>query len=115
MRNDLWKTALAATLVWWFVSAGESRAQGVTIAWPEYDKQLLPGAVVPYQQEPFSLRYGYYAGPAFYLTFGRYASKWDYVEYIDRVERAERFGYRIPAPPCGWVPIYSRPRPCADP
>jgi hypothetical protein len=114
MRNDLRKAVVATALVWWFVPA-ESRAQDITIAWPEYDKQLEPGAVIPYQQDPFSLRYNYYAGPAWYFTLGRYKSKWDYIDYIDRVERAEKFGYRIPAPPCGWAPVYSRPRPCVNP
>ncbi len=112
MRKDLWKTVVVATLAWWFVSAGETRAQGVgiTINWAEYDRALAPGAVVPYQQEPFSHQYGFNAGPAFYLTLGRCPSKDNYIEYIDRVERAEKFGYRIPAPPTGWAPVWSKPR-----
>jgi hypothetical protein len=110
MRKDLWRTALAATLACWFLSAAESRAQGIAIWSNDYDRALAPGAVLSPGQEPFSHRYNYYAGPAFYLTFGQCPSKWSYIEYIDRVERAERFGYRIPAPPPCWAPVYSRPR-----
>ena len=110
MRKDLWKLVAAATLAWWFVTPGESRAQGISIVSPDIDRALAPGAVVPYQQDPFSHRYSYNSGPTLSITFGRCASKFDYVEYIDRVERAEKFGYRIPAPPLGWVPVYSRPR-----
>jgi hypothetical protein len=110
MRNGLCQTIVAAVLTWWLVPAGDCRAQGISLSWQEYDKAILPGAVVPYQQEPFAHRYQYYAGPAWYLSIGERPSKWAYLDYIDRVERAEKFGYRIPAPPCGWVPVYSRPR-----
>jgi hypothetical protein len=112
MHRDRWKTVVAAMLVWWFVPAGESRAQGVGLALisPEYDRALAPGAVVPYQQYPFAHRYGFDGGQAFAVTFGRSNAKLEYLEYIDRVERAEKFGYRIPAPPCGWAPVFSRPR-----
>ena len=89
---------------------GESRAEGISIVSPELDRALAPGAIISYQQNPFTERYSYYAGPTLSITFGRCASKFDYVEYIDRVERAEKFGYRIPAPPPGWVPVWSKPR-----
>jgi len=116
MHRDLWKTVVAAALAWCFVSAGDSRAQNVSVAIvdPNVDRQLAPGAVVSSRQDPFSIQYNYYYGPQLSVIFGRCASKDAYIEYIDRVERAEKFGYRIPPPPPGWAPVYTR-RQCACP
>jgi hypothetical protein len=113
MRRDLWTTVVPAALAWCFVTAGYSRAQNVSVAIvpQDYDRQLAPGAVVSPRQDPFPIQYGYYYGPQLSVIFGRSYSKDAYIEYIDRVERAEKFGYRIPAPPPGWVPVYTR-RPC---
>ena len=85
---------VAAFLFW----AGTPVAHaGVFIGWGEYDRALQPGASVPYDGAPFSHRYGFYAGPSFY-----YGTGYDhiaYMDYLDRLDRAEKFGYRIPAPP----------------
>ncbi len=89
--------ALAALLLWGGASS-VSRAQ-FFIGWREYDNQLQPGAVVPYNGAPYSERYNYYAGPAFYLGTGNYYDHIVYMDYLDRLDRAQRFGYRIPAPP----------------
>ena len=61
------------------------------------DRQLLPGAVVPHDGEPFSHRYGFFAGSASY--FGTNYNQLEYMDYLDRLDRAERFGYRLPTPP----------------
>jgi hypothetical protein len=103
---DLWKTILAVVIVGWLLPAGTCRAQGFGSI--EYLRNLGPGAVVPWEGAPLSERYGYLrpSDGAIYLNWP--AGKFDYLEYIDRVERAEKFGYRIPRPPCGWAPVWSR-------
>ena len=98
--------ALAA-FVLWAGTASAARA-GVFIGWGGYDQQLQPGAVIPGDGEPFSHRYGYYAGPSFYIG-GDY-NHFEYMDYLDRLDRAEKFGYRIPDPPAF---LYQpRCRPC---
>jgi len=103
------KCAAAAFLaaLAWAGTAAVGRA-GVFIGWGGYDQQLAPGAVVPGDGEPFSERYNFYAGPSFY--FGMDNSQFQYMDYLDRLDRAEKFGYRIPAPP----PFLVQPRcrPC---
>jgi hypothetical protein len=120
MRRGLATTVVAGVLACWLGLPGDSRAQGLGIRWSEYDRQLAPGASVPYDGAPYSERYGFYAGPAFYFGIGVgwgypntrcVASEFDYIEYIDRVERAEKFGYRIPPPPRGWAPVWTKRQP----
>ena len=101
----------AAALAALVLGAGLAPAShaDVFIGWREYDRQLQPGAVTPYDGAPFSERYGYYAGPAFYLgTAGSY-EHFVYMDYLDRLDRAEKFGYRIPAPPAFLVGPGCRP------
>jgi hypothetical protein len=81
---------------------------GVFVGWGEYDRQLAPGAVVPGDGEPFSHRYNYYVGPSFYL--GMDYNHFLYMDYLDRLDRAEKFGYRIPDPPA--FLYQGRCRPC---
>jgi hypothetical protein len=71
----------------------------------EYERALRPGAYVPYDGASFSHRYNYEYGPVLYLNQGPRTLY--YLDYLDRVDRAERFGYRMPNPPtwspgCGW-------------
>ena len=94
--------ALAAFALW----ATTARA-GVFIGWWGYDQQLQPGAVVPGDGEPFSHRYGFYAGPSFYVG-GDY-NHFVYMDYLDRLDRAQKFGYRIPDPPAFLVQPQCRP------
>ena len=101
----------AAVVVWavaaWAGTAAVGRA-GVFIGWSGYDDQLQPGAVIPGNGEPFSHRYNYYVGPSFYIG-GDY-NHFVYMDYLDRLDRAEKFGYRIPDPPAF---LYQpRCRPC---
>ncbi len=105
MRITHWKWMLPAALVWWLMPA-HAHAQNIGLGSIEYLRNTGPGYVTPEMQEPFSHRYGYQtAGGAAYI--GWPAGKFDYLEYIDRVERAEKFGYRVPPPPCGWAPVWS--------
>jgi hypothetical protein len=86
---------LAAIVVW----AGATRVCHAQffIGAGDYDRQLQPGAVVLHDGEPFSHRYGFYAGPSSY--YGGDANHLLYMDYLDRLDRAERFGYRMPTPP----------------
>jgi hypothetical protein len=94
------------TLAIWVLSGAAAQA-GVFIGWGEYDRALQPGASVPHDGEPFSHRYGYYAGPSFYV--GMDYNHFEYMDYLDRLDRAEKFGYRIPAPPAFLIESHCRP------
>jgi len=75
------------------------RAQGIGLGGGEYYRAARPGPYVPYDGASFSHRYFYEPGPALFLgLWGRQAT---YAEYIDRLVRAEKFGYAPPPPPRG--------------
>jgi hypothetical protein len=62
-----------------------------------------------FNDEPFSHRYNYGVSPQFYFN-GDARQMW-HQEYLDRVDRAERFGYDMPdRPRYGYPPDYDRPR-----
>ena len=107
MRNFFRRAVAAlAGLLFWAAASSVGHA-GLFIGWGEYDRQLQPGAVTPYDGAPFSERYGYYAGPMLYLGTGY--DHFVYMDYLDRLERAEKFGYRIPDPPAFLVAPRCRP------
>lgn len=56
-----------------------------------------PGAY-PTNDLPFSHRYNYGISPQFYFN-GNASQLW-YQDYLDRLDRAERFGYCPPPEPC---------------
>ena len=98
--------AVAAFMLW--VGATSAARAGIFIGWSGYDRQLEPGAMTAYDGEPFSHRYNYYVGPSFYV--GMDYNHFLYMDYLDRLDRAEKFGYRIPEPPAF---LYQPPcRPC---
>jgi len=75
-------------------AAGPARAQMI---WGgEYERALRPGTYVPYDGAAYSIRY-YDVGPGIYIN-GDGWRLW-YLEYLDRVERARKFGYAPPPPP----------------
>ena len=86
---------LGAFLVW-AAAASTSNAQYFFGA-DNSDRQLLPGAIIPHDGQPFSHRYGFFVGSASY--FAPNYNQLEYLDYLDRLDRAERFGYRLPAPP----------------
>jgi hypothetical protein len=88
-------TVLAAFMVF-ACTTSVCRAQ-FFIGAGDYDRQLQPGAVVLHDGEPFSHRYGFYAGPSSY--FSGDTNHMLYMDYLDGLDRAERFGYRPPMPP----------------
>src|SRR5262245_66401721 len=56
-----------------------------------FDRGLRPGYNAPSDGEPFSHRYGYSTDmTSFY--FGHRGWRLGYLEYLDRVRRAEKFG-----------------------
>jgi hypothetical protein len=61
----------------------------------EYERAARPGVYIPYDGEPYSHHY-YTQGVGIYIN-GNGWRLWD-VEYWDRVERAYKFGYRLPTP-----------------
>lgn len=102
-RVPLGVAALAGLLA--LPAAG--RAQGV---WgSDLERGFRPGAAALHDGAPFSHRYNYYAGPTFYL--GMDAHRLWNVYYFDRLDRAERFGYRPPPPPPPVRPLFHRFRP----
>lgn len=64
---------------------------------PTNPNTWAPGAYRPQNELPFSEKYNYYSGPALY--FGMTGRQAHYLEYLDRVDRAERFCRPIPPPP----------------
>ena len=92
------KTIIVAILVAGAVLALPNVSHGQAIWDPNYPQTWPPGAYQPTNRDlPFSHRYGYYSGPAWY--FGMSGRQAFYLEYLDRVDRAERFGRPIPPPP----------------
>jgi hypothetical protein len=72
-------------------------AQAQAIYGGEFERARSNGTTVPYDGAPWSHRYNYATGSFFYL--GPNARQLWYLEYLDRQDRAERFGYRPPTPP----------------
>lgn len=60
-------------------------------SWPSY-----PGTYHPNDNAPYSHRYNYGVPIAYPGCGGRQML---YMEYLDRVDRAEKFGYQLPPPP----------------
>ena len=78
-----------------FTSPPSVHAQNISSG--EIERAFSPGAYVPNDGMPFSHRYNYYSGPALYFN-GSSRQLW-MQDYLDRVDRAARFGYCPPAPP----------------
>jgi len=87
--------SLAAMLAAFLALAPPARGQ--SISGGELDRAYRPGAYVPYDGAPFSHRYNYYTGPSLFLNGD--ARQLYMMDYLDRVDRAARFGYPEPAPP----------------
>jgi hypothetical protein len=87
---------------WIFGLPATSSAQRIAIWGGEYERALRPGVYIPYDGAPFSHRYNYEVGPLLY--FGVDSRQLIYLEYLDRVDRAQRFGYPIPPNPFDPVP-----------
>jgi hypothetical protein len=93
MRTFLIGLAVAATAL----AATAAPAHAQMIWGGEYERQMRPGAYIPYDAEPWVHRYHFTMGPNIYVN-GNGWQLW-YLEYLDRVERARKFGYAPPPPP----------------
>lgn len=81
--------ALSLLLMW----LNSCHAQG--FANGELERSLRPGVLFPYDGAGYSHRYNYDIGSVFYLNYD--ASRFAYLEYLDRLERQEQFGHRWPS------------------
>lgn len=78
-----------------FLGAVSSAQAQVFISGGEFERQLRPGYNAPHDGQPFSHRYGYTTEmSSFYL--GHQGWRAGYLEYLDRIDRAEKFGYCPP-------------------
>jgi hypothetical protein len=93
MRTTLLGLALAATAL----AATAAPAHAQMIWGGEYERAMRPGAYIPHDAEPWSHRYHFTMGPNIYIN-GNGWQLW-HLEYLDRVERARKFGYAPPPPP----------------
>ena len=62
------------------------------------ERGLRPGVNIPHDGAPYSHRYNYSTDMSYFM-FGGNAQQLHMLDYLDRLDRAEKFGYRIPAPP----------------
>jgi hypothetical protein len=88
----------------WYASAAIVQAQ---VIWGgEAERYFRPGTYTPYDGQSFQVQYGYDTGSPF-LQFGAgntTANQLRYLDYFDRLERAYKFGYPIPASPYQYTP-----------
>jgi hypothetical protein len=96
--------ACAALHSWW---AAPAAAQVFTN--DQIDRSLRLGAWAPYDGIPYTQRYGYNTGAILYFNGNSRQLYW--LDYMDRLDRAERFGYRRPIGPFDHPP----PAPCPAP
>jgi hypothetical protein len=64
----------------------------------DYERSIRPGYNTPHDGMPYTQRYSYDPGPFIFYP-GLDARNLMYVEYLDRLDRAEKFGYRKPKAP----------------
>ena len=88
-----WLSAITFVLV---CSAQPIHAQ-VLSGGAEYDRGLRYRNTTPYDGEPYTQRYSYGTGNILYFN-GDARQLW-YLDYLDRVDRAQKFGYPMPADP----------------
>lgn len=74
--------------------ASAAQAQ-IFIGGGAFERGLRPGYNSPRDGEPFSHRYGYNTDMSSFY-FGHGGWRLGYLEYLDRIDRAEKFGYAIP-------------------
>ena len=106
MRGMTTKTLLVLAFVgMWTGLPSVCRAQGISSS--DMERTLRPGAYAPHDGAPFSHRYNFSTGPILYFNGQNARSLW-YLEYLDREDRAERFGYRPPSDRLYWGPFFRR-------
>jgi len=77
--------------------AGHCQAQSTAGGFaPGFSWYSPPGVYHPHDNAPYSHRYNY-GVPIAYPGCGE--REMLYMEYLDRIDRAEKFGYQLPPPP----------------
>jgi hypothetical protein len=106
MSNFLTRALLgAAALTCWAVLPA---AAGHPMFWnAEMERGMWPGVYVPYDGAPLTERYAYQTGGILYLN-GNVRQIY-LMDYFDRRERAEKFGYRPPLDPFCRPPVQHYP------
>jgi hypothetical protein len=64
----------------------------------EIDRGLRFRGTVTHDGEPYTQRYSYSTGAGIFYLNGDSRQLW-YLDYLDRADRAEKFGYRMPIDP----------------
>src|SRR5947208_1534885 len=112
MRKSFGAALLCAAVLAPGVLTRPAAAQVISGA--EVSRGLGPGVYIPYDGATVTQRYNYYPGA--FLYFNGSARQQHTLDYLDRLDRAERFGYRPPPNPFGppRVIYYAQP-PCYGP
>ena len=79
-----------------FLTSSQAHAQ--VISGGESERGLRYGAYVPYDGAPYTQRYSYGLGASFIYINGDARNLW-YLDYLDKADRADKFGYRPPPDP----------------
>lgn len=87
------RTSLLLAIVVLSLSAGHCQAQ---FFFPAFQRYTPQGTYHPSDNAPFSHRYNYGAPIAYFGCGGQNMLA---EEYLDRIDRAEKFGYQLPPPP----------------
>lgn len=94
--------ALALLLCALFFGAGDANAQSLSTY--ELDRYYRGGAYNSFDGIPYTQRYNYRLDGG-YLYLNQSANNLIMMDYYDRLDRAEKFGYRCPAPPFCEIPV----------
>lgn len=89
-----------------FLSGSAARLHAQGFGGGEYERRLRPGCNVPFDGAPYTQIYNYETGSFFYPCMN--PRQLIYQEYLDRLDRAMKFGYRIPQDPFGPNSPYNR-------
>ena len=112
MRRLFSSAALAAA----FLVSSSAHAQSISSQ--DIERGLNPngGASrwIPYDGAPYSHRYNYNLGAGI-VYFNDAPGRIAYLDYLDKVDRAQKFGYPMPRPPYGAVVIQQGPPPVGAP
>jgi len=86
-------------LAGWTAFASISQGQG--FGGGDYERGLRPGVLTPYDGIPYTQRYNYDTGsPVLYFNMSsQYKRDLLYLDYLDKLDRAHKFGYKIPQDP----------------
>jgi len=93
MKTSLFRTC-AALLVF---AGGASFAQAQVISDSYIERGLTYPGVRSFEGEPYTQRYSYGTGAFIFLNGN--SSQLRYLDYLDRADRARKFGYAMPIDP----------------